>query len=157
MNDDVTSADLPSLDLVYPLAIESYETARQRMIAQDNRIQHIIVLALAITGAIPAVYQIFGITPKWPFLIAAGVFFLAAAGLLIAALMRNSLKALTVSTLHAHYIGLPEIEAKENLIHYAGQADEDNAHLIEIRWRFIIVAISFLFLEMLVLALSGLF
>jgi len=153
---EVTEKDLPSLDLVYPLAIESYETARQRKITQDNRIQIILALTLAITGAIPAVYQIFGISPNMLFLIAAGVFFLLGTGFLLAALMRNSLKALTISTLHEHYISLPEIEAKENLIHYAGQADEENARYIETRWRFILFATFCLAAEVLALALSGL-
>ena len=70
--------------------------------------------------------------------------------------MRNSLKALTISILHQHYIGIPEIRAKKALIHYAGQADEDNAKYIETRWRLILYATFALAFEVLALALSGL-
>ena len=155
MTDKTT--DFPSLDLVYPLAVASYETARQRKTAQDSRIQIILTLTLAITGAIPAVYQIFGINPNIPFMIAAGVFFLAGSGFLLIALMRNSLKSLTISILHEHYISLSETETKENLIHYAGQADEENSRYIETRWRLITLAVLFLALEVLALVLSGLY
>ena len=153
---EVTPKHLPSLDLVYPLALESYETARQRMIAQDDRIHQIITLTLAITAATPAGYQMFGISPRLPFLAAALAFFLVCIGLLIAAAMRNSLKALTISTLHRNYTGIPEIEAKEALIYYAGQADEENAKYMEIRWRLILFATFALAAEAFALVLSGL-
>jgi len=42
------------------------------------------------------------------------------------------------------------------LIHYAGQADEENARYIETRWRFILFAAFCLAAEVLALALSGL-
>jgi hypothetical protein len=63
---EVTKENYPSLDLVYPLAIASYETSRQRMITQDARIQQMLTLTLAITAGVPALYQIFGINPNLP-------------------------------------------------------------------------------------------
>ena len=152
---EVTEKDLPSLDLIYPLALESYETARQRMITQDNRIQQIITLTLAITGAIPAIYQAFGISPRMPFFYAALALFVVGLGLLVTASMRNYVDSLTVSTLHKHYIGLPNNIAKEALIKYAGEADEKNAKYMIFRHRLILGATFSLALEILALVLSG--
>ena len=148
-------AESPSLDLIYPLAMESYETARQRMITQDNRIHQILTLMLAVTAAIPAVYQIFGINPRPAPLAAAGVFFILGIGCLISAMMRNRLFAVTVSTLHTHYIDLPITAAKEALIKYAGEHDEKNARYMGVRNSLILCSVFCLALEVLSLALSG--
>jgi hypothetical protein len=153
---EITPENYPSIDLVYPLAIESYETARQRMIAQDNRIHQLLTLTLALTAAVPAVYQIFGINPRLTYLIAAGAFFIASIGLLIAAFMRNTLIASDISKLHAYYINVPEITAKENFIYYAGIHDRENARQMEIRWRLIIASICALAAELVALVLSAL-
>ena len=153
---EVTEKDLPSLDLIYPLAMESYETARQRKITQDNRIQQIITLMLAITGGIPALYQIFDVSPRLPFLIAAFTFFAVGISLLIAAFMRNYLSAISITTLHRRYIDLPERIAKEALIRYAGEQDEENAKYMVVRHRLILCATFSLAIEVLALVLSGL-
>jgi hypothetical protein len=153
---EVTEKDLPSLDLVFPLAIKSYETARQRMVTQDNRIQQMITLTLALTGAIPALYQVFGISPRLLFLAAAAVFFFVSIGLLVAATMRCSLQAVAVKSLHEHYIALPQETAKEYLIKYAGEADEENELYLYARHRLIIASTFCIAGEVLLLVLSGL-
>jgi len=153
---EVTEKDLPSLDLVYPLAMESYETARQRMVTQDNRIQQMITLTLALTGAIPAIYQVFGINPRLVFLAVAAMFFFIAIGLLVFASMRCTLQALSISALFNDYLHIHEFNAKVALIKYAGEADDENQQYLYTRHLLIIGAMLFLSFEVLTLVLSGL-
>jgi|GEM_PF-4610405 len=154
---EVTKENFPSLDLVYPLAIESYETSRQRMITQDARIHQVITLALAITAGAPALYQIFGLSPYRLLLIVAGVFFFAAIFLLVAALMRSTTQGISITALHRHYIALPPADAMEAIIKYAGEQDEESESHRRFRHGLIIGATVCLVSETFVLALSGLF
>ena len=153
---EITEKDLPSLDLVYPLAIESYENTRQRMITQDNRIYQIIVLTLAITGAIPAVYQIFGIAPKLPFLIAAGVFFVACMTLLVVATAKNKLCVRDINDYFDNYLDKPIFVSKVSLIKYAGEDFVENSRYMSVRNKLIVGAMACLSLEVLFLILAGL-
>ena len=152
----VTEKDLPSLNLVYPLAMESYETTRQRMVTQDNRIQQIITLTLAITGAIPAIYQIFGIHPSRPFLAIAGLCFLIGMAALVIAVAKNKLCVRDVSDYFDNHIDKPEFVTKVSLIKYAGQDFTENTRSMATRHKLILCAIVCLALEALFLFLSGL-
>ena len=153
---EVTEKDLPSLDLVYPLAIESYETARQRKITQDNRIQQIITLTLAITAAVPAVYTVFGITPNRLFLAIAGLCFLIGMAALVIAVAKNKLSVVDISDYFDNYIDKPEFVSKVNLIKYAGYNFTHNTRYMAVRNRLILGAMICLAVEVLALTMAGL-
>ena len=152
---EVNETNYPSLNLIYPLAIESHETSRQRMITQDARIQQMITLTLAITAAVPAVYQIFDVNPNITLLAVAGIFFLIGIFMLIYALMHNKLNSIDIATLHKHYIRLPECIAKEALIKYAGESDKEDAAYMFKRQRLLLFASIALSLEVITFLLSG--
>ena len=152
---EVTAADLPSLDLIYPLAMESFEITRQRMITQDARINRIMTLSFSITGAIPVVYQIFGVSPRLPFLALALVFFLFNLALLIIATMRSQLRVQSISNLHDYYLRVPEFKTKVAMIKYAGDLEEKNSKYMNTRHRLITCAAVSLALEVLALVASG--
>ena len=109
---EVTEKDLPALNLIYELAIESYESARQRMITQDERIRHIVTLALTITATVPAVYQIFKISPNLIFLGIAGLLFLSCLTLCTIATAKNEIIVMLINTLFEHYLNLSEAHTK---------------------------------------------
>jgi len=153
---EVTKENYPSIDLIYPLAIASYETSRQRMITQDARIHRLITLTLAITAGIPASYQLFGVCPTRIPLIFAFVFFAVGILLLVVASAKNSLHGTSISVLYDHYLHISEFRSKAALIKYAGEADEADEKRRSIRYRLITCATACLGIEVIIFLLSGL-
>jgi len=154
---EVTEKNLPSLDLIYHLANESYGDITARMKTQDERIRHIATLALTITAAVPAAYQIFGISPNLIFLGVAGILALSCLTLCTVATAKNTLIIRSVNTMFEHYLQIPEYQAKVSLIKYAGEDQMENIRYHDSRDKLLVYAMAFLSAEIILLALSGLF
>ena len=153
---EVNENDLPSIDLIYPLAIESYDMT-ERMKTQDERIRHIITLALAITAAVPASFQLFGITPNLICLAMAGGFFLLCLTLCIIASAMTELVIVSVKSLFDDYLHVSEFTTKLSIIKSTGIAQKKNIEYLDKRHRLLIWAILLLAVEIMFLAASGLF
>ena len=153
---EVTEKDLPSLDLVFPLAIESYRDLTERMKTQDERIRHTITFVLAITAAVPASFQVFGITPSLLFLYIAGLPFLVCLTLCIIATAKTDFATVSIKSLFDDYLDAPELEAKTLLIKYAGEHQKENILYLAYKHRLFVWALVALAAEITILAVSGL-
>ena len=153
---ETTANDLPSLDLIFPIAMESYETTRLRLQTHDERIHRVLLIILTVTGAVLIAYQLFGITPSGCWLIGAGAAFLLGVAACIVAMMMNKLLAVPVANLFSEYLHLPEWIAKVSLIKHAGTHLDKNLDYIDKRQNLLIAATICLALEIICLVASGL-
>ncbi|MCL1912231.1 MAG: hypothetical protein FWG13_08500 [Leptospirales bacterium] len=153
---EVTEKDLPSLDLVYPLAMESYRDITERMKTQDERIRHFMTVALTITAAVPVAFQLFGIKPNMVFLGMAGLMLMSCLALCITASAKNELMIISMSALFDDYLHIPEFQAKIALIKYAGEDQMKNSRYLAARHKLLVMAMISLAAGMSLLAVSGL-
>ena len=153
---EVTEKDLPALDLVYPLAMDSFRDITARIKAQDERIQRIVTLALALTAAVPASYQLFGIAPNLIILLLAGACFLVCLALCVIASVKTEMLILSAEKLFNDYLHIPEFVYKVALIKYAGEAHKENLKHVTKRYNLLLWALIFLAAEVILLVVSGL-
>jgi len=100
------------------------------MNTQDERIRHITTITLAITAAVPASFQLFGVNPNLIFLGIAGLLFLLCLTLCVIATAKDKLMIVSIKSLFADYLQCPELTAKVALIKYAGEDQEINIRRI---------------------------
>ena len=122
-----------------------------------ERIRHIVTIALAITAAVPASFQLFELTPNLLILGMAGLLFLLCLALCTIATAKNELVIVSIKPLFFDYLHIPEFATKTALIKYAGEDQERNLRYLAIRHRLIVLAMASLAAEILLLAISGLF
>lgn len=142
----------PSVELAYPIAIASYETALKRLDALDNRVQTLMTFAATVMLAVPAVAANKGLSFKSGWFITALVLFLIANAFGIAARLRGHICLLSPETLYNEYLGLSEWEFKKDAIYWAGVNFKHNNNLILHRHRLMVMMLIFFLLEVEALA-----
>ncbi len=134
----------PSLDLVYPIAIASYDMMTKRLDAIDGRIQTLTAFALTAAIAIPTIGkgQNLSFNSMW--------FRLAMGGLVLATLisiyarLTGKVRMLNPDKLLQGSLHLPPATFKTYAIHYAAQAFKVNNSQLERKWRLSVISmISF--------------
>ena len=144
----------PSVDLAYPLAVQSYDLTVKRFDALDARIQSTLGLGVSLTFAIPVALSAFDLQFRPLWMGAAFVVFLLAIILGICARLVGAIKLVSPTTLYNDWIQCPEEEFKQQFIGYAGKHMEANASLLEKRYRLLCGFISLFFLEALLFGVA---
>lgn len=130
----------PSLDLVYPIAIASYDTMAKRLDAIDGRIQTLTAFALTAAIAVPTIGkgQNLSLYSIW--------FQLAMGGLVLAILvsvyarLTGKVRMLKPDNLLKGSLHLPQATFKTYAIHYAAEAFKANNSQLERKWKLSVVS-----------------
>ena len=124
----------PRVDLVYPIAVDSYDVALRRLDNIDSRLQTILAFIVTVSAAVPSVAANRGIHFKsWWFYAALAVFGVSIvlgtwARLARAPKVLNPRKALT------GWLQKPEWEFKKDFISFAADDFDFNRNLVNVKW-----------------------
>jgi hypothetical protein len=121
----------PSIELTYPLAIASYDVARVRLDAMDNRIQTLMMIGSTVSSALIVLLSGRGLRPASGWFILAMLAFLAALVVGTYGRLFGVLGVIGIKTLFDSYLGLAEVEFKKDMIYYAGKTLRENIALIK--------------------------
>ena len=125
----------PSVDLAYPLAVQSYDFMVKRIDAMEARIHSTIGLGVSLTFAIPVALSAFDLQYRlWCVAAAFGVFLLAIFLGTFARLIGH-IKLMSPTTLYNSWIQYTDEDFKRYFIYHAGEHMAANVSLLEKRHR----------------------
>ena len=125
----------PSVDLAYPLAVQSYDWISKRFDVLEAKTQSILGLGLSLTVAIPIALSAFDLQyRRWCVAAAFGVFLLAIFLGTFARLIGH-IKLVSPTTLYNFWIQYTDEDFKRYFIYHAGEHMAANVSLLEKRHR----------------------
>jgi hypothetical protein len=146
-----TQQNYPAAELAYGIAINSYNTALDRLKFVEERLQTTMALAAALTLAVPAIAKAQEIPLKSDLLVAALVLFVLGIGIGTYARWIGEVKLLNPTHLYNEWMRCGEWVFKVDMVMYAGEHYNINVALIKKKWRLGILASVIFFLEFLLL------
>ncbi len=133
MKQPITKQTLSSIELMYPIALASYEAAQKRIEVVEKRAQEITTTAVTITAALVAFLSTQNHNFKSCWFVAAIISFVLALAVGIAIRLQGYLKLVHPKPLYDKYLDLSEESFKERFIVTSGKHFEDNANLINLK------------------------
>lgn len=138
-------AKYPSVELAYPLAVNSYDVALKRMDAIDGRLQTLLAFIATVSLPVPVIGASKGLPFGSFWFIAAAIAFVLAMLVGILARVHGSVMLISPDVLFEKWLHLEESEFKKNLVYFAGEAWAANRRLASDRARLMtLTAILFL-------------
>ena len=137
----------PSVDLAYPLAVQSYDFMVKRIDAMEARIHSTIGLGVSLTFAIPVALKAFDLQYRQGWMVATGVMFLLAILLSIVARLFGTISLVSPTTLYNDWIQYPEDHFKQQFVLRAGEHADANVSLLNTRHKLLCGAIFLFLLE----------
>lgn len=125
--------DYPAVELVYPIAVSSYETIIKRIDALEARTQTIMAFAATLTVAIPSLTAGRGLSFRSGWFITALLLFVVALTLGMVSRLKGRITVLSPKNLYDNDLGKGEWEFKKDTIYYAGINFRHNNQLL--LWR----------------------
>jgi hypothetical protein len=144
-------AAYPSVDLAYNLAVASYDSIVKRLDAMDGRLQTMLAFSATTTAVVPTVANARGLTFRsWWLYLALTSFVLQ---LIIGTVARSagSIRLLKPESFYLKWLHKSTWEFKKDLIYWAGKDFNDNATLLERRWRSTVLISLLYFIEVFLL------
>ena len=125
----------PSVELVYPIAVASYDAALRRLDTIDGRLQTVLAFIVTTFAALASIANAHGVSfhSRW-FYVAA---FLLAGSVAFGTHSRlaGKVKLLDPNLLYDHWLRQETWDFQKNFIAYAGDAFEANLSLVDRKWR----------------------
>lgn len=137
------------VELAYPIALATYETAQKRLDVIDTRIQTLLGIGVTISLPIPVLVRA-GFQSKWFY--AAVVCFVTALIVGSVARLRGHIMLPHPTELYDKWLHYSDWEFKKNLIYFAGQHYEANRLLAEQRGRLAAITAVLFLVELVLLA-----
>jgi len=150
---DNNEQKFPSVDLVYPLALASYDVAQKRLEVVEKRLQEILGFAVTVSLGTIALFANKNYHFK-SFLFALAML-AGLSGLVIGtyARLQGYLVLIKPSVLHEKYLTLSESTFKRYFLYFAGEHWRTNASLINRKGKLTNIAVVFFVLEIILLSL----
>jgi hypothetical protein len=146
-----TQQNYPAAELAYSIAINSYDTALNRLKFVEERLQTTMALAAALTLAVPAVAKAQDVPLRSDLLVVALVLFVLGIGFGTYARWTGEVKLLNPTHLYDEWLRCGEWVFKVDMVKYAGEHFNINVSLIKKKWQLGILASVIFFLEFLLL------
>ena len=124
----------PRVDLVYPLAVDSYDVALRRLDGMDGRLQTMLAFIVAVSAAVPPVAANRGIHFRSPWFYAAIGIFVFSVALGTWARLARAPKVLNPRKAFTSWLHKPEWEFKKDFIAYAADDFDYNRELVNFKW-----------------------
>ena len=141
----------PSVDLAYDIAVASYDSIIKRLDVMDGRLQTILAFSATTTAVVPTVANARGLSFRsWWLYLALASFALQ---LIIGTIARSagSVRLLKPETFYLKWLHKSHWQFKKDLVYWASQDFNDNATLLERRWRLAVSVSVLFFIEVLLL------
>ena len=137
---DTQTEDFPSLDLVYAIAIASYDTMAKRHESIDGRLQTLTAFAVTACLAVPALGKAQNLSFRsfW-FWLAMSLLF-SATSINVYARLSGHVRLLNISNLWKDSLHLPQATFKRYAIFYAAKSFEQSDALLNRKWLLGIIA-----------------
>src|SRR5437016_12306315 len=144
-----------SIELAYPIAVNSYDWAAQRYDAVDARIQTILSIGMTGTLAMPVAFSALklSVVRPWAAYLASALFVLAVCIGTYARLC-GDLKLVTPKVLYEKWLGFEASEFKRNLVYFAGQHMEQNRAAIAYKHKLLVLVTTIFIFEVACLAVA---
>ncbi|MGB7209319.1 MAG: hypothetical protein WBD27_11710 [Pyrinomonadaceae bacterium] len=143
----IDEAKFPSVELAYPIAVDSYDVAIKRLDLMDGRLQTLLTIIVTFFAAFVTIgnYQKADFS-SYLFAISVIVFFVnVAAG--IYARLAGSVKLLNPDNLYKDWLADSEWEFKKNMIYFASMSFTENMTEVYTKWQFSVWLSFGLFLQ----------
>lgn len=146
--------EFPGVENAYPLAIESYKTARERFDVMEKRGQTLIVFVTTVSVAIITLTAKQGSNPKASLsLILAFIFYVAAMAFAVGSQIYGTCIVPDPKLLREKSLEWDDWMFKNNLIDWAGKHFEKNMQIVNTRMQMILGTLLFGLLSLLLLSL----
>ncbi len=153
MTEDEYEKTFPVLDLIYPIAVNSYEVSGKRLDSIDNRLQTALAFIVSVSAAVPAI----GFSGKLQFrstwLLFALISFILSIFIGIFARWTGETILLSPETLLNEYKDDKPYQFKNFFIQGAAKDFEKNMNLVYRKWKLSVAVIILFALEAVCLAL----
>ncbi len=136
--------EFPSVELAYPLAVASYESASKRLDSVDGRLQTILAFIVTVSVAIPSIASGRGIPFQSYWFYASFFFFVSGIGVGIWARLYGNVRLITPTNLFQDWLRDSKWQFQKDMIYHAGQDFDANMKLVNQKWR-CSVAVTLLF------------
>ena len=133
--------EFPSLDLIYDLAVASYEVAQKLLDAMNLRLQKLLALLLPLVLAFPVALKALNLHMGANFLWATEGSLLLSITLCLIGCAHGHIQRIDPSVLFEHYLSSSCSEFKRDTIKNAGEAMVQNVKTINRKWLFYLFAI----------------
>lgn len=148
--------DYPSIELVYPIAVNSYEVATKRLDVMDGRLQTITAIMVTVSVAFVGFLGARGVRFDNVWFFVSVVLFLLGVVLGMAGRLIGNVRLLDPETLYDGWLHVQEFEFKKDMIYAAGQAFSQNMRLVGFRWRVSVILTVLFVVQMICLGLWAL-
>ena len=145
--------EFPSVDLAYDLAIQSYDSIRQRWDSMNGFFHALLSVAITLTLAMPVLAKALSLSFEVYWTIAILVTFVFTVGICLKGRIVGTLLIINPEKLYEKYLGYSHWEFKKNIIYWAGKHGATNVTMIEKKWRISLCATGFFCLEVAFVAL----
>lgn len=151
--DTPTTKILPSIELAYPLAIASYETAQKRLEAVEKRLQEVMAFAIALTLAVITVLAGKNYNFRTHGFYTAVICFLLGIGICFYARLSGHLIVISPKKLFDNFVEMPTREFQRQGIYFAGKNWEINNQTLLRKSRLTNLAVFFFTVEFILLGI----
>ena len=146
----MTEDQYPSLDLAYPVAVDSYDLSRERLGSVEIKIQKLMTVSVGLTAAIPVALKAMDFSIGLSWLVSMLVIFGLSSVIGICGLLVGRLSIMDPGVLHDEYIPLEPWKFKKAYVYWSGKHLVKNDKMIERKWKAAVAMSFLLFLEFLV-------
>jgi hypothetical protein len=126
----VTEREFPSVELAYPIALGSYETALKRLDAVDTKLNTLLTFAVTVSLAVPVLASTKNLSFRSIWFIAAAIAFALGVGVITFARLKGSLWLIDPRVIYDSYLDLDQWNFKRHTIDWAGDNWRHNQRLI---------------------------
>ena len=145
--------EYPSVDLAYDLAVQSYDSIRQRWDSINSLFHSLLSVAITLTLTIPVLSKALNLSLEAYWVIAALVVFVLAAVFCLWGRLSGTLLMINPQELYEKYLGWSHWKFKKNIIYWAGENGCQNVNTLEKKWRTSVWATGFLCFEVVLVVL----
>ena len=125
-----TPADLPSVEVVYPLALAAYDTAVKRFDSLDGKLNTLLTLAVTISLVVPVAANAKHVSFHSKWFVAAALAFVSGIAIATVARLSGALMLLDPKVIYDSYLDCDPWDFKRRTIYWSGEHFRHNQKLI---------------------------
>jgi len=125
----------PGVELAYPMAVSSYDTAMKRSDTIDGKLQTILAFVAVVSIAIPSIANARGVSFSSYWFYFGLLFFISIVAIGIYARLVGSIRVISPEMLFEEWLHKPAWEFKKDFIAFAGNDFNHNLQIISYKWK----------------------
>ena len=134
-NSNPLEQQYPRVDLAYPMAVSSYDTAMKRSDTIDGKLQTILAFVAVVTVAVPSIANARGVSFASYWFYFGLLFFISIVVIGIYARLTGAVRVISPDLLFEDWLHKTAWEFKKDFIAFAGNDFNHNLKLINYKWK----------------------